>query len=104
MHPVQSPGTVEGEWPWSCTNCGTTIYHDGYSCRECSRRLAADGGPGHFRIEPSSGSIADWMRRHSYAGFLAKVARIAAVEVLVAALVVASLVGGTVPTIPGLPF
>lgn len=78
-------GTDEG-WPWSCTRCGTGMYHYASVCRECDRAARATdltdvGGPrGAVR------SWLGWTRRQSYPRFVATVSAVAGVELLLTAL------------------
>jgi hypothetical protein len=37
MSRSQQRTTEETEWPWSCSRCGTTVYHDADRCMECER-------------------------------------------------------------------
>lgn len=87
---TRSRNGVDDGWPWSCTRCGTTIYHDGDTCRECGRATGVDDRP------RSPGSWTEWMRRQSYPAFVTRVAALAGAELLLTVLWMRVLFAGAV--------
>lgn len=73
---------VDDGWPWDCTRCGATIYHDADNCRDCDRADRAGALAGRSdgsRLAPTFGA---WMERQTYPSFVGRVIVVAAVELL----------------------
>lgn len=89
----QRNGADEG-WPWNCTRCGRTVYHDVLVCEECDRS-ARPADPGSLRTLVHE--LLAWMRRQSYAQFVAVVATVAGAELLLTVLWIKVLFSGALP-------
>lgn len=97
MEHAHSHDGIEDGWPWNCTRCGTTIYHDAATCRECDRSERTAGVVPH-----ADGIVASWVgwtRRQSYPSYVAAVATVAGIELTLSWLLVWVLTYG-VPTVP----
>lgn len=42
MAHTNSRASTDVTWPWTCTRCHGTVYHDRLLCRECERAAYAD--------------------------------------------------------------
>lgn len=94
MESTQSQNGFDDGWPWNCTRCGVTIYHDAPVCRECDRTERASGTPTDSRLRAVVRSFLAWMRSQSYLGFVTQVSAIAGVELLLTTLWIEVLFSG----------
>lgn len=84
---------VDDGWPWNCTRCGRTVYHDDLVCRECDRTDRTSTTAPSPRVVRS---WVAWMRRQSYPGFVTRVTTIAGIELALTALWMRVLFSGAV--------
>lgn len=82
---------VEDGWPWNCTRCGTTIYHDAVNCKSCEHqpRGIQETATSLPAVVPFLGpwiALMEWIDAQSYTSLVAKFSTIAGLELLLTAL------------------